>query len=484
MTGGILMRKSTKWLARSVVLSLALALPAVAAAEAVPSGTRLKDLVSSTDIGARTILGTAAPQTSVLQREFNSIQPTWYTNWGGWTGPYSYDLNSFNEWVNWGETNNKKQYMHMLVGGNTYLPDWFKNGSWTNAEMDNMMKEMIRNVIQSNGNGTKVEVWNVTNEAFAGTGDNPLGSYLTDEWSKWNQLGYEADASGLSGTDKINNQHPVYIRKAYEYARQYTNAKLEIRDYGFEFNQNNARGKGFYQLVRHLLAKGTPLDAVGLQFHLSDLDNTYNWSNMKNTIQQYKALGLEVYVTELDIAEGTTWDSTQAEKQKNIYKMVMKTAMEAGADAIFTWGLADGADTGWRTYEHPLPFDENHNAKPAYYGIQEALNETNSFHIKAKGSAGGEKLELRVDNVTVASWYLSKEWTDYSYTGYSGTHNVKIAFVNDGSMNGVDMNPQIDYLKVNGNEYQAESGFVNTGNNGASEWMYWNGHIDFGSITK
>jgi GH35 family endo-1,4-beta-xylanase len=36
------------------------------------------------------------------------------------------------------------------------------------------------------------------------------------------------------------------------------------------------------------------------------------------------------------------------------------------------WGLRDG-DPGWLTLNHPLPFNENLERKPAYDGIQEAL---------------------------------------------------------------------------------------------------------------
>jgi hypothetical protein len=101
--------------------------------------------------------------------------------------------------------------------------------------------------------------------------------------------------------------------------------------------------------------------------------------------------------------------------------------------------------------------------------------------VRAKGDTGTETIQLKVNDVVKATWTLSKSWTDYTYTGYSGASNIKVAFTNDGSNNGTDRNAHIDYIKVNGTTYQAESQSTNTGCGTPSEDMWWNGYIDFGS---
>ena len=83
------------------------------------------------------------------------------------------------------------------------------------------------------------------------------------------KMGWEDDASGLSGEDKINDRHPVFIRKAFTYAAQYAAGKLELRDNTIE--RPNRKSRAFYQLARHLKKSGVKIDGVGLQCHF-DLD--------------------------------------------------------------------------------------------------------------------------------------------------------------------------------------------------------------------
>jgi GH35 family endo-1,4-beta-xylanase len=449
--------------------------------QTVPSGSRLKDITESTRAGARPNGGPSGAAEVVSNREFDAIQPTWYPNFGGWTGPYAYNFNQSNfiDWVNWASSRGRAVHTHVFAGPNLYLPSWFVSGTWSNSEMDNMYRELIRNVIQNNQNNTKVRCWNMVNEAFTGWDQSPQGVYRPDSDCKLNQLGWEADASGLSGNAKVNASHPNYIRLAFQYARQYTNAKLELREYGIEYDPDSVKGRSFYQLAVHLLNKGAPLDAIGLQGH-QDMQYTYDWDGFKRVVKKFKALGLEVNMTEFDSGRTQGWD---AETQAQTFYEAYRACREVGVEAFFTWGIADKGEPGYRDNDRHLPFDENYNPKPSYYGIQRALNLTKGFLVRARGNAGGEQLNLLVDDRIVETWFLSREWSDYCYTGYSGSHNVKLSFSNDGNLYGRDKNVQVDYLRVNGNVRQAENQASNTGNNGSSEWMFWNGRIDFGTVT-
>ena len=73
----------------------------------------------------------------------------------------------------------------MLGGGDHYYPDWLLNGTYTNEELEDLLHEFIKNIIQSNDNHIKVDAWNVVNEALAGGNANVV-------WraSKFQQLGY------------------------------------------------------------------------------------------------------------------------------------------------------------------------------------------------------------------------------------------------------------------------------------------------------
>lgn len=313
---------------------------------------------------------------NIVLTQFNCGQAKWYARYGGWNGPYDYDFNNFNGTVNWLAANKKSPMMHMLIGPDSYMPDWLLNKTWTKAQLDSMLKKMIYAFMDANDNKNKVDVWNVVNEAF--NYDN--GAYQAG--MIWNQLGWENDKSGLTGADKINAKHPIFIRKAFQYCRDKTNKKLELRDYNIE-NNNSTYGfddkhKGFYQLVKHMLNSGIPLDAVGIQGH-HEISNI-NWLTQNNDLQtivtKFKALGLDVYITEMDMASGTqTWNNTLAQQQKNDYYNYILQSINGGASRVCTWGISDG-DPYWLTNEHPLLWDENYNKKPAYYGVKQALVET------------------------------------------------------------------------------------------------------------
>jgi len=244
------------------------------------------------------------------------------------------------------------------------------------------LNHWISAAMQSNNNASKVDYWNVVNEAFMWDGSywKNLASDANANKCPWQDMGWETDNSGLTGTAKVYTQHPKYIRRAFEIARKFTNAKLELRDYGIEFWDGSKKSRAFYQLVKHLLNSGVPIDAVGFQGHFRT-DHTYDWSKLKLAVQQYRNLGLEVYFTELDygdadpIAAATSahrtasFDSLQAQ---NLYEFA-KAATSGGVNWLCMWGVADNTNTYWRMGQSALLFDESYNAKNSYYKFRQGI---------------------------------------------------------------------------------------------------------------
>ena len=312
----------------------------------------------------------------IIKTEFSTGQSLWYPAWGGWMAEKQYDFKEFNANVNWMKANNISPTMHMLVGPNNYMPDWLLNGNWQNAQLDSLLRGMIHNIMDTNDNKTKVDVWNVANELF-----DDDGTYRTN--MIWRQLGWENDKSGLVGDAKINTRHPIFIHKAFTYCREKTAKKLEIRDFNIESDdpttQNYRKNKALFQLVKHMINAHIPIDAVGIQGHLSIGKN--DWIFDKNmlleTVKKYKSLGVEVYITELDVrTDNRNWNTLLAEQQKQDYYNYVKQAIEGGANRINFWGLQDGFDPFWLLTEHPLLWTENFEEKPAYFGVKSALNAT------------------------------------------------------------------------------------------------------------
>jgi len=102
--------------------------------------------------------------------------------------------------------------------------------------------------------------------------------------------------------------------------------------------------------------------------------------------------------------------------------------------------------------------------------------------VRARGTMGGEILEIQVNGNTVASFTMTTSYSDYSASG-SGT--VRVAFTNDDQLeNGMDI--QVDYADIDGTRYQAENQAINTGvyvdgacGGSNSEWLQCNGYIEF-----
>lgn len=364
----------------------------IASAQTVPSGTALTN--NGVLIGANTEPGSAekegisawkdaAKVKAVLARDFGLVQTTAYPAWGAWTGSgmndVGFDISGANEVINWAKGQNKKTVCHLLAGSPTYFPAWLNGGTWRAGQLDSLLDRWITFAMTNNGNAQKVDYWNVVNEAFMWNG-NYWDSSSVANTNPWHKMGWETDKSGLTGAASVYAQHPIYIRRAFEIARRHTQAKLEIRDYSIEFWDDSRKSRAFYQLVKHLLNSGVPVNAVGLQCHFRT-DQTYDWSKLKRAVQEYKSLGLEVYITEADYgdtdpvaAAGTAhrtaaWDTLQAKQ----YRALVTAAVSGGANWICLWGVADNTNDYWRKGQSALLFDESYAAKYAYYEFRQGI---------------------------------------------------------------------------------------------------------------
>ncbi|SEL15377.1 Por secretion system C-terminal sorting domain-containing protein [Aquimarina amphilecti] len=115
------------------------------------------------------------------------------------------------------------------------------------------------------------------------------------------------------------------------------------------------------------------------------------------------------------------------------------------------------------------------------FGNVNDLSQNGVIQIGAKGNCGGEKIQLLIDGKKVSEWSLENNISVYNYEGYKDNQNIKISFINDGSINNCDKNVYIDWIKVCETRYQTEDVASRTGC-GNSEWLFCNGNFDFGSL--
>jgi len=162
---------------------------------------------------------------------------------------------------------------------------------------------------------------------------------------------------------------PNYVNLTFQYARQASSSmKLFYNDYGGE--GAGTKSDKIYNMVRGMKQGGIPIDGVGLQMHVS---TSYYPSptDVGNNIKRLTALGLEVHITEMDVScSGSSQYATQAQ----IYGNMLQTCLGIpGCKSFQSWGMTD--KYSWLgTSQHPLPFDENYNWKPAANTILSVLN--------------------------------------------------------------------------------------------------------------
>jgi len=354
----------------------------------IQTGKGLKDIKSSMLIGGcatdgnKNYFTNAAAKAQVL-KDCNSATVQSYPAWGRFdeVKHHVYHVDDFTKKVKELKSKNMNVTMHMLLGWDQYFPDWFKKGNFPADTLEAIMRSSLKSIITYQGNDTLVDVWNVVNEAISWDGK---GGYWPEDNPNFNdacemqKMGYEPDVSRLTGKQYINAKHPVYIRKAFEYARTLTNKKLELRDSGFEFPDNGAKYNAFYQLAVHLKKMNAPIDVIGFQTHL-DLEKNYDWDAYTNNIKRYVDLGYEVNIPEVDMGDvAKNWSEYKAELQKLQYYKLITAAIRGGASDFQTWGFNDD-NSSWRKGESAFPYTLNFAPKPAYYGIQEALIDMSSI---------------------------------------------------------------------------------------------------------
>ena len=210
------------------------------------------------------------------------------------------------------------------------------------AWMQSLSGTALRNAMINHINGVvahykgKLAYWDVVNEAFADDGSqNRRQSNLQATGNDWIEVAFKT-AHAADGS-----------------------VKLCYNDYNIE-NWSAGKTQGVYNMVKDFKARGVPIDCVGFQSHFGSGGMP---SSFQTTLANFAALGVDVALTELDIA------SAPATAYANVTKACLAVARCVG---ITVWGVRDS--DSWRTGENPLLFDSNGNKKPAYTAVLDALN--------------------------------------------------------------------------------------------------------------
>ena len=197
---------------------------------------------------------------------------------------------------------------------------------------------------------------------------------------------------GLRTAVFLETLGPEYLDLAYHTARDADpKARLVVNEYDVELDapEQEARRVALLRLLERMRRSGTPVDAVGIQAHLTAAGGPpFSAPLLRRFLADIANLGLTVQITELDVtdehapAQVAVRDGVVADT----YRRFLDAALdEPAVKMVVTWGLSDRHSwivrretyqAKWRTDDaasRPLPFDADLEAKPAFDAIAGAF---------------------------------------------------------------------------------------------------------------
>ncbi|UII19579.1 endo-1,4-beta-xylanase [Fulvivirga ligni] len=355
---------------------------------------------------------------------------------------------------NWGALDNAYNFAnqnglpfkgHTLVWG-SQAPSWI--GGLSQSDQRAEVEEWIRDYFQRYPGTDYIDVVNEPLHAPAGY-RNALGG------------------SGSTGWD--------WVITSFQLARQYapSGCKLLLNEYGIISNPTEANN--YMQIVNLLNARGL-IDGIGIQCHSFNMDNV-STGTMNQVLGILDNAGLPIYVSELDM-RGT--DSQQLQRYQQKFPIFWENPNVAG---VTLWGYIQG--TMWESEAWLIT--QGGTQRPALQWLMNYVNDntggggSETITVRARGTAGSEHINVRVNNTIVGSFTLGTSMQNYTATT-NATGTVSVQFDNDGS--GRDV--QVDYIQVNGTTRQSEDQSSNTGvyqnsscGGSYSEWLHCNGTITY-----
>jgi len=363
------------------------------------SGRYFGTAIAAGRLGDSTYTGIASREFSMVTPE-NEMKPD-----ATEPSPGSFSFTNGDKVFNWATSNGKRVRGHTLVW-HGQIPTWMQNLSGSSATLSAMKNHITGVMTHYKG---KIYAWDVVNEAL-----NEDGSHRADVWQ--------------------NNIGSSYIEQAFQTARAADPAaKLCYNDYNIE-NWSYAKTQGAYNMVKDFKSRGIPIDCVGFQSHFGTSGPP---SSFQTTLANFAALGVDVQLTELDIAGASATNYTNT---------VNDCLAVSRCTGITVWGVRDS--DSWRSSDSPLLFDSSGNKKAAYTAVLNTLNGTTTTVTSTTTRTTTTTTTAPVTSTTTrtttssttpgtagctATYAVTSSWTggfvaNVNVTaGSAGTHSWKVA---------------------------------------------------------
>jgi endo-1,4-beta-xylanase len=248
------------------------------------------------------------------------------------------------------------------------VPAWLKEPE-NSAKARQFLADHITTVCKHYAG--QLHSWDVVNEAIDPSGGLP-GGMRKSFW--YEQVG------------------PDYIELAFRTARAADpHAKLTYNDYGVEFENSGdeERRRLILEMLRNLKKRDLPIDAVGIQSHVKAADPSGFGKGLTDYMESIRQMGLEIYLTELDVNEDDIQSNDQNERDKIVaqtYRDYLRVALSNPAvKLVLTWDFSDrftwlnGGPTHHRKQpnrpQRALPFDSDYKPMQAFFAIRDSFDQ-------------------------------------------------------------------------------------------------------------
>jgi endo-1,4-beta-xylanase len=273
--------------------------------------------------------------------------------------PTSFDFSKTDAWMSWAAGHGFKVAECHLVWHDAN-PKWVHSYVTPQNASDVMTNHVSTLVGRYAG---KMYSWVVVNEAIKVNDGRPDG--LRD--SVW-----------------LRNIGPEYIDNAFHAAAKADpHATLLYNDGGFEYDEPSeaAHRKAVLELLRGLVSRGVPIHALGVESHLGSKTQGFNAPGYASFLSEVSSLGLKIFISELDLADGHFAGGDDASRDSLTakgYSDYLSTALaNKSVTTVINWSLAD--KYSWFNKWDPngvaakrgvpargLPFGFNLEATPIY----------------------------------------------------------------------------------------------------------------------
>jgi len=307
-------------------------------------------------------LGTNAAYTQMMEAELRcavSTQVMWDTI-EPQQGNLKYDAAAME--FSWAKAHNMAAYGHALLW-EPHVPRWFGN-------VADPKKVLVDHITATCKRFPEVDTWYVVNE-----GIRPK----------------DGRDDGLRTSVFLDTVGPDYMEIAFHAAREAApHAKLLYNETQTEYSSPAylQTRKYVLEMLDGFAKRNVPIDAVGLQSHLSVRQSHNFKANLfAEFLKEISDHGLEIYLTELDVSDvGAPGDIAQRDTVvASTYRTYLDVALQnTSVKTLITWGLTDADSWISRVQEskfrrpdgltpRPLLYDAKYVRKPAYEAVAQAL---------------------------------------------------------------------------------------------------------------